>query len=231
MSFINDFLSLIYPRYCEACETNLYGHEQFICNKCRLDLPRSNYHLSNETELEKIFYGRIPLTYAWPYYLFEKSGRIQRLLHAIKYENQKELAHHIGIQYGNELKQRELTGTIDLVLPIPLHAKKLKSRGYNQSEWFAKGMSEAFAKPLVSDYLERVENTSTQTRKNKYQRWENVEGIFNCKKKSDLRNKHILLVDDVVTTGATLEAAYLALKDIEGLKISIASIAFAAKLR
>lgn len=231
MSFINDFLSLIYPRRCEACESILYAHERFICNHCRLNLPRSNYHLQADNELLKVFYGRVPLTNTWPCYLFEKSGRVQRLLHAIKYQDQKELAMHIGVMYGKELYQKGVTDNIDLIIPIPLHKKKLKSRGYNQSDWFARGLSESISKPIDRTYLERTSYTSTQTRKNKYQRWENVEGIFNCLKPEELKNKHVLLVDDVVTTGATIEAANLAFKGIEGLRLSLASIAFAAKLR
>lgn len=231
MSFINDFMSLIYPRRCEACESILYAHEHFICNHCRLNLPKSNYHLLADNELQKVFYGRVPLIHSWPYYLFEKSGKVQRLLHAIKYQDQKELASFIGSLYGKELLQKGLAGNIDIIIPIPLHKKKLKSRGYNQSEWFARGLSDSISKPLDTTYLERTSFTSTQTRKNKYQRWENVEGIFNCLKPEELKHKHILLVDDVVTTGATIEAAHLAFKDIEGLKLSLASIAFAAKLR
>ncbi|MBL7932489.1 MAG: ComF family protein [Bacteroidia bacterium] len=181
--------------------------------------------------MQKVFYGRVPLANTWPYFLFEKSGKVQRLLHAIKYEDQKELARYIGAMHGKELFQKGLTENIDVIIPIPLHKKKLKSRGYNQSEWFAKGLGESISKPLDSGYLERTAFTSTQTRKNKYQRWENVEGIFKCLRPDELTNKHILLVDDVVTTGATIEAAHLAFKEIEGLKLSLASIAFAAKLR
>lgn len=230
MSFINDFLSLIYPRCCEACDRLLYAHERLMCNHCRLNLPKSNYHLSTDTELDKVFYGRVPLVYAWPFYLFEKSGRIQKLLHAIKYQGQKELAYFIGTLYGEDLKRTALVASIDLVIPVPLHPKKLRSRGYNQSEWFAKGLSERLKKPLVTDQVERLTDTETQTRKTKYQRWENVEGVFSCHNTQALENKHVLLVDDVITTGATIEAVHHALKDIEGIRLSVASIAFAAKL-
>lgn len=229
MSFINDFLSLIYPRSCEACSNNLFKHEKFICNYCKINLPKSNYHKTSESELYQLFAGRVPTVNAASFYLYEKSGKIQKLLQAIKYQDQKELAEFLGEQYGQHLKKDEAFQDIDLILPIPLHKNKLKQRGYNQSAYFAQGLSKSLDKIINIDFLVRVIDTKTQTKKNKYQRWENVEGIFKLTENADLKNKHILLVDDVVTTGATIEAAWLALKDVEGIKISVASIAFAPK--
>jgi ComF family protein len=229
MALINDFLSLIYPRHCEACSANLFGHELFVCNLCRLNLPKSNYHTQRETELSNIFAGRVPLVSAGSYYLYEKSGRVQKLLQAIKYEGQKELGEHIGILYGEELRKDNAFESVDLIAPIPLHKNKLKIRGYNQSEWFARGLAKSLSKSVNTTLLERITDTSTQTKKKKYQRWENVEGIFKCDPRQSASNKHILLVDDVITTGATIEAAWLALKEIEAVRVSVASIAFASK--
>lgn len=229
MTLINDFLSLIYPRHCEACVNSLFKHETFICNHCKLNLPRSNYHKNTDNELSQIFAGRIPLQNSSCFYLFEKNGKVQKLLHAIKYQNQKELAFFIGDLYAKDLEKEEAMNSFDVIVPIPLHRKKLKARGFNQSEWFAKGLAERLKKPLDVVSFERARETSTQTKKKKYQRWENVEGIFNLKDKQAFVNKHILLVDDVITTGATVEAAWMALKDIEGVKLSVASIAFAAR--
>lgn len=229
MALINDFLSLIYPRHCEACSHILFGHEVFICNYCKLNLPKSNYHISGNNELCKIFYGRVPVINAGSYYLYEKSGKIQRLLHAIKYDNQKELGEYLGIQYGLELLKHASFQEIDLIVPVPLHKNKLKARGFNQSEWFAKGLSKSLGKKINTDTFERIVDTATQTKKKKYQRWENVEGIFKLKDEKTFSNKHLLLVDDVITTGATIEASWLALKHVEGIKISLASIAFANK--
>lgn len=231
MALINDFLSLIYPRHCEACSNTLFRHETFICTHCKLNLPKSNYHLNNlsDTELARIFTARVPLKKALCFYLYEKSGKIQKLLHAIKYQNQKELAEHIGSIYGEELQKSGAMSDLHVIIPIPLHKNKLKLRGYNQSEWFAKGLSKSLNTPMNTDLLERISDTSTQTKKKKYQRWENVEGIFKLNNHEHLINKHVLLVDDVITTGATIEAAWLALKDIEGITLSVASIAFAPK--
>ena len=229
MTLINDFMSLIYPRHCEACANGLFKHEIYICNHCKLNLPKSNYHKNEHNELSQTFAGRVPLSNSLCFYLFEKSGKVQKLLHAIKYQDQKELARFIGDLYAQELVKTTINDDVNVIIPVPLHKKKLKQRGYNQSEWFARGLANVLEKPLDVNSFERVHETSTQTKKKKYQRWENVEGIFKIKDHSALVNKHVLLVDDVITTGATIEAAWLALKDIEGIKISVASIAFAAR--
>jgi ComF family protein len=229
MALINDFLSLIYPRHCEACSGDLFRHERFICTHCKLHLPRSNYHLLPESELKRVFYGRVPLESASSFYLYEKSGKIQKLLHAIKYEDQKELGHYLGKLYGDEISEHAAFQTIDYIIPIPLHKKKLKQRGYNQSEWFAKGLAEALGKTIDVQSLERSINTNTQTRKKKFERWENVDGIFKLKERAHFVNRHVLLVDDVVTTGATIEACWNELRHVPGIKVSLVSIAFAAK--
>ncbi|MEO6426858.1 MAG: ComF family protein [Bacteroidia bacterium] len=229
MTLINDFLSLIYPRYCEACVNNLFKHETFICNQCKINLPKSNYHQNSQNELSQTFAGRVPLENSLCFYLFEKSGKVQKLLHAIKYQDQKELAQFIGQLYAKDLTKEKALNDIDLIIPIPLHKKKLKTRGYNQSEWFAKGLATELEKPLNITSFERIQETDTQTKKKKYQRWENVEGIFKLNDPGLLVNKHVLLVDDVITTGATIEAAWLALKETEGIRISVISIAFAAR--
>lgn len=215
--------------HCEACGNSLFKHEAYICNYCKLNLPKSNYQKNNQNELSQTFAGRVPLENSLSFYLFEKSGKVQKLLHAIKYQNQKELAHFIGELYATDLKKETTLESIDVIIPIPLHERKLKLRGFNQSEWFAKGLAKILEKPLDIISFERVQETSTQTKKKKYQRWENVEGIFNLKDETSLINKHVLLVDDVITTGATIEAAWMALKDVDGIKISVISIAFAAR--
>jgi len=229
MALINDFMSLIYPRHCEACGTNLLKHEEFICNLCLINLPKSNYHIQLTNELGYVFAGRIPLQNALCFYLFEKSGRVQKLLHAIKYQNQKELAQFIGKLYAKDLVESEILETIDIIIPIPLHAKKLKLRGYNQSEWFAKGIANELNIKQDATLLKKINATNTQTNKKKFERWENVEGVFELQNADILKNKHILIVDDVITTGATIEAAWQAIKNVEGIKVSVISIAFAAK--
>ncbi len=229
MALINDFMSLIYPRHCEACSISLLKHEQFICNLCQINLPKSNYHHQLNHELSFVFAGRIPFENALSFYVFEKSGRVQKLLHAIKYQNQKELAQFIGELYAKDLIENNSLKTVDVILPIPLHAKKLKQRGYNQSEWFAKGIAQQLNISLNASALQKVNATNTQTNKKKFERWQNVEGVFKLQIPEVLKNKHVLIVDDVITTGATIEAAWQALKNIEGIRVSILSIAFATK--
>jgi ComF family protein len=231
MTLINDFLSLIYPRHCEACGNNLFKHEVFICNYCHLNLPKSNYHQVSNNELTRLFAARMPIQNAFALYVFEKSGKIQKLLHAIKYQHQKELALHLGTLYAAELAEQKNLEDVDVILPIPLHERKLKLRGFNQSEWFAKGLAQGLGKPLEVNFLTRLIDTKTQTKKKKYARWENVEGVFGLNRSGDLIHKHILLVDDVITTGATIEAAWQAMKDVEGIQISVISIAFANQNR
>jgi ComF family protein len=229
MALINDFLSLIYPRKCEACSNLLFKHEQMICNLCSLNLPKSNYHKQNENELARVFAGRAPFDHALSYFVFEKSGKVQKLLHSIKYEEQKDLAKFLGNAYAKELAKDNFSVRFDLIIPVPLHERKLKARGFNQSEWFAKGLSEEWGVPLDTTSMVRVLETSTQTKKRKYERWENVQGIFEIRNPSKLHGKNILIVDDVITTGATIEAAWMALKDVNEVKVSVASLAFAAR--
>lgn len=229
MTLINDFLSLIYPRYCEACGSNLYKHEDLICNQCIITLPHSNYHLLSVNEINLLFAGRVPLVHALCIFNFEKSGRVQKLIHALKYQNQMGLGIWLGNYYSNLLKANSILDDVDLLIPIPLHKNKLKQRGYNQSECFAKGLSEVFERPMLNNCILRLSETSTQTKKKKFERWQNVEGVFKINNPSILENKHVLLVDDVITTGATIDATWQAIKDIEGIKISVISIAFAAK--
>jgi ComF family protein len=227
MSVINDFLSLIYPRHCEACSRNLYRHEAHICNHCRINLPRSNYHKQAVSPMHMTFAGRVPLIMACSYFLYEKSGKVQKLLHAIKYQEQQELARYLGRLYAEDLQAAKTFAGVDLILPVPLHKNKLKIRGFNQSEEFAKGLAQGLQKDMSTHHLNRVMDTKTQTRKKKYERWENVDGIFQVQEAGTLYGKHILLVDDVVTTGATIEASWQALKQIEDVKVSLVSIAFA----
>lgn len=229
MTLINDFLSLIYPRYCEACDALLYKHEQMICTQCLLLLPKSNFHVSENNTVMKMLAGRVPLRHCACMYIFEKGGKVQQLLHHIKYEGQKELAKKLGELLFEETRNSEIMVNTDVIVPVPLHAKKLALRGYNQSEWFARGISAKSGKPAITNELIRIKESSTQTRKHKFERWENVDGIFGIQKPEAFENKHILLVDDVITTGATLEAVWQALKHIPGIQVSAAAIAFAEK--
>lgn len=224
----NDFIALIYPRNCVACGNSLYKHEEQLCNYCYLNLPKTNFHKQQGNPVDALFYGRTPLMLASSFYLFVKKGSVQKVLHAIKYKHNKDLAVLVGIWYAEDLKHSVIS-TADFIIPVPLHSKKFKIRGYNQSEEFASGLCEGLNIPLNTSVLKRKEFTQTQTKKSKYERWENVEDVFELNNPDVFRNKHIVLVDDVITTGATIEACCQLLHQIEGIKISVLSIAFADK--
>jgi ComF family protein len=229
MGLLNDFIALIYPRNCVTCNNSLYKHENMVCNHCYVTLPKSDFHSEENSELERVFAGRVPVIKAGSYYLFEKSGKVQRMLHSIKYKRNKQLAEQVGIWYAQSLKDcREIAGA-DMIIPVPLHPKKQKQRGFNQSEEFAKGLGKEFNIPVNSTSLIRSRFTETQTRKNKFERWENVEGKFELKDPQSLEGKSVLLVDDVITTGATIDACYEAIKNVPGIKVSVLSLAYAKK--
>lgn len=230
MTLINDFLSLIYPRYCEACSGLLYKHEVSICNKCLISLPKSTFHLDPNNPILLALGGRVPLKNATSLLLFEKEGKVQNLLHVLKYEKQQIVGIKLGEAFYEHVQSSGFLTNVDVIVPIPLHPKKLKQRGYNQSECFAQGIANKSHLPINTSCLIRELETSTQTKKRKYERWENVKDVFALTSTEPFKNKHLLLVDDVITTGATLEGAWQALKDVEGIEVSVASIAYAVKL-
>ena len=224
---INDFIELFFPSLCATCGNRLNAGEKFLCFDCWQDLPVTNFHINSENKVAQLFWGRVQIEAATSYYSYKKGSRYQKLIHFIKYKGMKELGLDIGQRFGFVLKESEGFRDIDTIIPVPLHPKKLKSRGYNQSEWIAKGISKSMEVPVSTDNLHRKVFTSTQTRKNRFERWQNVEDIFGTKDPTEFKGKHILLIDDVVTTGSTLEACAYQLIKIEDVKVSIATLAFA----
>ncbi len=184
--------------------------------------------MEKDNPIEKIFWGRVPLNAAASYYSFTKGGKVQHLIHQLKYKGQREVGVTIGDLYGYELKQSDNFNTVDLIIPVPLHKRKIKSRGYNQSEAFAEGLSASMNVKTDFRTLYRALDSASQTKKTRFLRWKNVETVFHVKDEITLQGKHILLVDDVITTGATLEACVHALQKIPGVKVSIATIAWAS---
>ena len=227
MTYLDDFISLFYPRLCAGCATSLVRGEEVLCLNCLGDLPRTNYHLYNENPVSQIFEGRVNITLATSFCRFDKGGRLQHLLHELKYKGNCEVGQKMGILFGYDLIQSALFKDIDAIIPVPLHPKKEKKRGYNQSVEICKGLSESMNRPIITGNLLRTIHTASQTRKGRFERWENVSGIFNVKNDAELIGKHLLLVDDVVTTGATLEACCEPLLQIPGVRVSIATLASA----
>jgi ComF family protein len=222
---INDFFNLIFPKLCYSCNNTLLKNENIICTKCIVTLPKTNFHFEIENPVSKVFWGRVQIEMATSFYVFSKKSKVQNLLHSLKYKGVKEVGYVVGKLFGADLRNSDYFKKIDFIVPVPLHKNKLKKRGYNQSEWIAKGVSESMDIPINLKSLYRKKDSQTQTKKSRFKRWENVGEIFGIAN-SDLNDKTILLIDDVVTTGATLEAcAQVLIK--QNCKILLATIAYA----
>lgn len=221
------FIDLIYPRLCEVCNASLVAGEQIVCSHCRVDFPLTRNWNERENQVEKIFWGRVPITAAAAYFFFARGSKYRVLLHKLKYADRSDIGVMLGQWFGNELAECQIFSDIDFIIPVPLHPKKQKSRGYNQSEKICSGLSAALHKPVDTQTVVRTEFTNTQTKKNRMERWHNVSEVFAVKNAKKLQNRHILLVDDVLTTGATLEACCNAILSETECKISIAVLAYA----
>lgn len=227
-SFLNNVLHLLYPNLCVSCNKNLIENERYLCLGCQFVLPETNNHLNKENEVEKTLWGRIPFERAFSFLFFNQQGMTQKLLHELKYKGNEELATFLGEIYAQRIKKTVENHRIDAIAAIPLHSSRLKKRGYNQSLAFANGISNLLEIENLSSALVRTKATDTQTKKSRTERWENVSSIFEVADARLLENKHILLVDDVITTGATIESCAKEIIKSSNCTISIASIAFAA---
>lgn len=224
---LKDFLALIYPRVCAACGKTLFKNENCICTYCSYHLPKTNFHKQDNNPVEKIFWGRTIIFSGASLYRFGKGEKVQQLIHKLKYKGVKEIGVELGKMYGTELKKSEKFAGVDVIIPVPLHKNKQKRRGYNQSEFFAQGLSESMSVYTDFKTLYRAHESQTQTKKSRFNRWKNVESIFQLNNPDSLKNKHVLLVDDVITTGATLEACAQTLLQVPDVKVSVATIAYA----
>lgn len=226
MKILKDIFTIFFPEVCLSCNEYLATNESVICLNCRHDLPLTNFSFEENNLIEKSFYGRIPLENATSLFYFFKKGNVQRLIHELKYNKQQQVGTFIGNWLGEQLVESNRFSTIDCIIPVPLHPKKLKKRGYNQVTTFGESLAKKLAIPFYSTILIRVSSTNTQTKKLRFDRWKNVQELFHVQNNFTLENKHILLIDDVITTGATLEACYDALNKTKNLKISIACMAY-----
>jgi len=227
LNTLENLISIFYPRLCAGCQNALQQNETHICLDCMIHLPETNFHTEHENELRLIFAGRVEVQEVASLLFYKKGNRVQKLLHNLKYKGEKELGAILGEYYGHKLIQETRFQDIDLIVPIPLHTDKQKSRGYNQSEWIAKGLSTGMAKPYRTDILLRHHYTETQTRKSRFNRWENVKSVFAVENGQLIEGKHILLCDDVLTTGATTEAAIQQLIETKNVKVSVVTLATA----
>ena len=226
-ALLTDFINLLFPSLCLACGQALRGGEKHLCTACRAELPYTDFHRlpPAQSPLGRRFWGKLPVHYALSYLRFVQHGRVQELLHQLKYQGQQQVGVALGELYGAELVAAGLTAEFDLIVPVPLHHRKLARRGYNQAAAFAEGLSAGLHLPARADALRRNAHTASQTRKSRAQRWDNVATVFEAAESGSIISQRILLVDDVLTTGATLEACGLALLAAGAAQVSIATIA------
>ena len=225
-TFLKDLLWLVYPLPCAACDKPLAEGEDCICTFCRFHLPQTHYHKLRENAVEKHFWGRVPVVAATAFFHFNKGERVQTLIHRLKYKGRIEVGKAVGAWMGYALMEVDEFASIDVIVPVPLHPRRRHRRGYNQSQLLAEGLAIAMEKPF-SDAMVRITATSTQTRKHRYERFENVDRVFDVKQKASLEGRHILLVDDVITTGSTLVSCAETLLEVPGTRLSIAAMACA----
>lgn len=222
-----DLIGLLFPNPCNACGTPLYYSEYLICTKCLYDLPFTDYHIHAENRVAKQLWGRLELNAAMAMLYFRKGAKVQNLIHNLKYNAKTEIGIFLGSKLGERLNMSSLYEDIDLIIPVPLHHKKLRKRGYNQSSFIAMGISSVMEIPFSENDLIRSAETESQTKKSRYNRYENMQDVFKVADPKLLSGKHILLVDDVITTGATLEACANELIKNGAAKVSIAALAYA----
>jgi len=219
-----DFFSLLYPNICAGCGNNLRRSERAICTVCRFEFPYIKLINSKDNAVTKVFHGRLPIESGYSLISFEKGQRIQNVLHELKYNGNKKVGEELGRMLGGTIK--DLGDEIpDTIIPVPLHPKKLKKRGFNQAEIIANGIATVLERPVETSVIKRKTFTNTQTNKSRVDRWSNVEDVFELSKADRVSDKHVLIIDDVLTTGATLEACAATLLKSSVKKISIATAA------
>jgi len=225
-SIINDFSHLFFPNVCAGCGTGNISRQAPVCMHCINQLPLTNFHLHANNLVEKYFWGRMPVAGAASLCHFTDGSLVQHLLHQLKYGGNKEIGYFLGRMMGNSLQAADRFRGIDALVPLPLFASRQKKRGYNQSAILCSGMATILKLPVISDAVLRLTATETQTHKTRIERWVNMEGKFELIHPAAVKGKHILLVDDVITTGATLEACGQEILKAEGVKLSIATLAY-----
>ena len=225
MKIVKHLFNLFYPSTCICCEQNLLDQEKIICIECRADLPFAENGDFISNPLTLIFEGRVLIEKGASFLYYHPSGKVKKLIHELKYKNNQEVGEFLGKWFGERLLKSTKFKDIDFILPVPLHIKKQQKRGYNQLTKFGDSLSTVLHTKYLENVLIRSSTSKTQTFKNRVERFKNLMTNFSITDTTFLKNKHVLLIDDVVTTGATLEACCKELLKAENIKISIATIA------
>jgi ComF family protein len=224
-SAVNDFIHLFFPHVCAGCGSDIIDLNHQLCLRCIAELPYTNFFEQPANPVEKKFYGRLDVNSAASGYFFTKDSLIESLVYELKYKGNKAIGYYMGERLGNLLLNSRFSD-VDIIIPLPLNAGRLKKRGYNQATVLAEGIASVWHKPIVADAVIRKVNTETQTHRGRITRWENMDGVFAVEEPSIIQNKHILLIDDVVTTGASLEACGAEILKVSGTTLSIATLAY-----
>lgn len=223
--YLRDVFDFLFPPLCLNCASNLYHPEKNLCIDCRMELPRTDYERHHENPMFRSFVGRFPLEYAAAWLHFQKGGMVQKLMHEFKYRDRPDLARYLGQILAAEWRQAPILRAPDVIVPVPLHPRKRRKRGYNQAEAIALGLAEGCGKPLVKDALKRSVYKNSQTREQRFNRWAQVKSVFSLADADALAGLHVLLVDDVMTTGATLEACLQVMKQAPESRFSVLTLA------
>ncbi len=226
MNFLRNIFDIFFPKVCLSCDAMLASNEEVLCVTCRHDLPLTNFSFEPNNLVEKSFYGKYPIQNGTALFYFYKQGTVQKLIHNLKYKNQQQVGAFVGFWLSEKMLESKRFQNIDYIIPVPLHKNKLAKRGYNQVTTFGESLSKIINIPFKENILVRVSYTKTQTKKIRLDRWKNVQELFHVPNPNKTNYKHILLIDDVITTGATLEACCNAFKKSTKIKISIACMAF-----
>lgn len=225
----DSILHVVFPHVCDGCGSDLLNIESRLCIRCFASLPETNFEIHPNNPVEKDFWGRLPILSGSAHLYFTKESFVQHLMHQLKYRGNKDLGMQLGRIMGNALKSSNRFNDIDALVPLPLFPSKEKKRGYNQAKVLCDGIGEVFNFPILSNVIIRPQHTETQTKKGRIERWKNIEGKFTLVDPSAIQNKHLLLIDDVVTTGATLEACGNELLSVSNVKLSVATLCIASR--
>ena len=226
MQLFKDIFDLFFPEVCLACKNQLHSNESSICTFCRHDFPQTDFTNVSNNQLEKLFHGRSPIKEATALFYFQKKGKVQELIHQLKYRNHQEIGELLGFWLGEDIESSKRFKSIDYIVPVPIHPKKRRKRGYNQLTKFGEALAQTLSKNLIEDNLIKVDSTETQTKKGRMERWLNVQNHFELVDPSFFENRHVLLIDDVITTGATLEACSNQFLQCKNATVSIAVMAY-----